>query len=205
MKYLKSIIKTPFTFSSITMVLFTFVFIFNAAGNMENGKKIYDRHCMQCHGEDGMGILAPPSVESDRFYSIDGVAALVDYIMPATSKDLCNGNDADDVAEYIVEKFKFKIPENTPENTIDLTKITDKAGRKALFEQTCAVCHGNDGKGDLGPSIVKSKRFIMKGDVQMFVNGVMPFHNPTKCRDKCATNAAQYIIDNFELELADSE
>ncbi len=201
MKYFQLIIKTPFTLSFITIVLFTFVFIFNAAGNMENGKKIYDRHCMQCHGTDGMGILAPPFVESTRFKSMDGVAALIDYIMPATSKNLCNGTDAEDAAEYIVEEFKFKIPKNK----FDLENITDEAGRKALFDQTCSVCHGVDGKGDLARPIVKSTLFKTKNDVVRFINGLMPFHNPTKCRNQCAVNAARYIIDNFELELLVSE
>jgi mono/diheme cytochrome c family protein len=197
MNYFILIIKTPFTLSFITIVLFTFVFIFNAAGNMENGKNIYDRHCMQCHGTDGMGILAPPFVESTRFKSMDGVAALIDYIMPATSKNLCNGTDAEDAAEYIVKEFKFKIPKNK----FDLENITDEAGRKALFDQTCSVCHGVDGKGDLARPILKSTLFKTKNDVVRFINGLMPFHNPTKCRNQCAVNAAQYIIDNFELEL----
>ena len=201
MKFFKLIIKTPFTLWPTIMVLFTFVFIFNASGNMENGKKIYDRHCMQCHGTDGMGILAPPFVESTRFKSLDGVVALIDYIMPATNRDLSIGTDAEDAAKYIVEEFRFQIPKST----YDLENITNNAGRKALFDQTCSVCHGIDGKGDLALPIVKSKRFQIKDDVQMFINGVMPFHNPTKCRDKCATDAAQYIIDNFELELPASE
>jgi len=201
MKYLKPIIRTPFTLSLITMVLLTFVFIFNAAGNMENGKKIYDRHCMQCHGTDGMGILAPPFVESTRFKSMDGVAALIDYIMPGTSKNLCYGTDAEDVAEYIVEEFKFKIPKSK----FDLENITDEAGRKALFDQKCSVCHSVDGKGDLARPIFKSTLFITKSDVIKFIDGLMPYHNPTKCRNQCAVNAAQYIIDNFEFELPASE
>jgi len=198
MKYLKPIIRTPFTLSLITMVLLTFVFIFNAAANMENGKKIYDRHCMQCHGTDGMGILAPPFVESTRFKSMDGVVALIDYIMPATSPDLCTGTHAEDAAVYIANEFKFKLPNDL----FDPEEISDAAGRKELFDRTCSVCHGIDGTGDLARPIANSTLFKTKKDVVNFIDGLMPFHNPKKCKGKCSDNAAHYIIDNFELNLS---
>ena len=128
MKLFKQYIKIPLNIFCITAVLFTFIFIINAAGSMEDGKKIYDRNCMECHHTDGMGILAPPFVESTRFKSIDGVVAMIDYIMPATSPDLCTGTRAEDVAVYIVKEFKFKVQEEP----LDPADITDANGRKAL-------------------------------------------------------------------------
>lgn len=191
-------IKAPLTVSLITIVLFAFVFTFSAAGNMEAGKKIYNRNCMECHDTDGMGILAPPFVESSRFMSIDGVVALIDYIMPATSPDLCTGTRAEDVVAYVVQEFKFQVPKDT----LDPEGITDADGRKALFDRTCAVCHGTDGKGDIARSIVNSTLFKTSEDCVKFIDGLMPFHNPRKCKDACADNAARYIIDNFELQLS---
>jgi len=198
MKYFKQITHSPLIFSFITMLLFTFVFTFSAAGNMEDGKKIYNRNCMECHDTDGMGILAPPFVESTRFKSTDGVVAMVDYIMPATSPDLCTGTRAEDVTEYVIKEFKFKVPKDT----LDPTTITDADGRRELFDRTCSVCHGTDGKGDLARPIAKSTLFKTKKDVVKFIDGLMPFHNPRKCKDECVDNAAQYIIDNFELKLS---
>lgn len=167
-------------------------------GNIENGKKIYSRHCMECHHSDGTGILAPPFLESTRFKSMDGVVALIDYIMPAENPDLCTGKPAEDVAAYISSEFKFQLPENQ----IDPDNVVDEAGRKLLFEQNCAVCHGVDGKGDLAKSVVKSSLFKTSNDVVKFINTLMPFHNPGKCRENCADQAAQYVIDNFSLKLA---
>lgn len=201
MKYLKLIIKTPLTFSFITMFLFSFIFIFNAAGNTENDKKIYDRHCMQCHGTDGMGILAPPFVKSERFLSMDGVVALIDYIMPATAPDLCVGTHAEDVTAFVVNEFKFQVPKEM----IDPENITDAHGRKTLFDQNCSICHGVDGKGDLARPIVNSTLFKKREDVVRFIDGLMPFHNPKKIKGDSAVNAAQYIIDNFELKLSDNK
>ncbi len=185
-------------FSVIAASLFTSVFAFSAAGNMESGKKKYDRNCMECHHTDGMGILAPPFVDSTRFKSIDGVVALIDYIMPATSPDLCTGDRAEDVAAYIIKEFKFKVPTDT----LDPESITDAEGRKALFDRTCSVCHGADGKGDLARPIAKSTLFKTDKDCIRFIDGLMPFHNPRKCKDACAELAAQYIIDNFDLQVS---
>ena len=198
MKDTKPVFKTALAVTSITILLFTFTVILHAAGNVENGKKIYDRHCMECHHTDGMGILAPPFVESTRFKSMDGVVALVDYIMPATSPDLCTGTSAQDVAAYVAGEFKFKVPQDT----LDSENIADEAGRKALFDQKCSVCHGSDGKGDLARPITGSTLFKTKADVVKFIHGLMPFHNPRLCKDECAANAAQYIIENFELKLS---
>ena len=197
MKHFYRKIKAPLTASFITMVLLAFVFTFSAAGNMEAGKKIYNRNCMECHGTDGMGILAPPFVESTRFKSVDGVVALIDFIMPATSPGLCTGTRAEDVATYVVQEFKFQVLKDT----LDPDKITDAGGRKALFDRTCSVCHGTDGKGDLARPIVKSTLFKTTKDYVRFIDGLMPIHNPKKCKDACADNTARYIIDNFELEL----
>ncbi len=191
-------IKTRLTVSLITTGLLAVFFTFSVAGNMEAGKKIYDRNCMECHGTDGMGILAPPFVESSRFMSIDGVVALIDYIMPATSPDLCTGSRAEDVAAYVVQEFKFQVPKDT----LDPEGITDADGRKALFDRTCAVCHGTDGKGDLARPIVNSTLFKTSEDCVKFIDGLMPFHNPRKCKDACADLTAQYIIHNFDLQVS---
>ncbi len=198
MKHFYRKIKTLLTVSIITTGLLALTFTFSAAGNMEAGKKIYDRNCMECHDTDGMGILAPPFVESSRFNSIEGVVALIDYIMPATSPDLCTGSRAEEVAAYVVQEFKFQVPKDT----LDPDTITDAGGRKALFDRTCSVCHGTDGKGDLARPIVNSTLFKTSKDCVKFIDSLMPFHNPRKCKDACADNTARYIIDSFELQLS---
>lgn len=198
MKHFYRKIKTLLTVSTIATGLLALAFTFNAAGNMEAGKKIDDRNCMECHDTDGMGILAPPFVESSRFKSIEGVVALIDYIMPATSPDLCTGNRAEEVAAYVVQEFKFQVPKDT----LDPDTITDAGGRKALFDRTCSVCHGTDGKGDLARPIVNSTLFKTSKDCVKFIDGLMPFHNPIKCKDACADNTARYVMDSFELQLS---
>jgi mono/diheme cytochrome c family protein len=197
MKNVNLKIKRSLISPFVTMVLITFIFILSASGNMDEGKKVYDRYCMECHHTDGMGILAPPFVESSRFKSKEGVVALIDYIMPATSPDLITGTQAEDVAEYVVTEFKFELPKES----VDQAGISDETFRKVLFDQTCSVCHGVDGKGDLARPIAASSLFKTKKDAVSFINGLMPFHNPKKCQDECAENTGEYIIDNFDLKM----
>ncbi len=182
----------------ITLLILIIVNFSLAAGNIENGKKKYNRNCMECHHTDGMGILAPPFVKSTRFKSMEGVVALIDYIMPAQSADLCTGTHAEDAAEYIVNEFKFQIPDKM----IDPESITDKAGRKVLFDQKCSVCHGADGKGDLARSVADSTLFKTRKAAVKFIDTLMPFHNPGKCKGTCAENAALHIIENFNLKIS---
>ena len=66
------------------------------------------------------------------------------------------------------------------------------------------VCHGTDGKGDLARPIAKSTLFKTSQDCVRFIDGLMPFHNPRKCKDACAELSAQYIIDTFELQVSDN-
>jgi len=187
--------------TALFVLLISFAGTSSAEGNIENGKKIYDRNCMECHHTDGTGILAPPFVESTRFKSMDGVAALIDYIMPANTPDLCTGSSAEDVAAYVANEFKFKVPKEM----VDSETVTDEAGRKTLFDQNCSVCHGVDGKGDLAKSITGSTLFKARKDVVRFIDTLMPFHNPSKCRGACSEHAAHYIIDNFKLKLSEHQ
>ena len=201
MKWNKAVPNKQALLPIIILVVLTFPLILYALGNLEKGEKIYNRYCMECHGADGKGILAPPFVESERFKSPNGVVALIDYIMPATRPDLCTGTNAEQVAAYVIEKFRFKVPQDT----IDAAEISNAAEIKILFEHTCSVCHGVDGKGDLARPIIGSTLFKTKKDVVRFIDSLMPFHNPRKCKQACADHTALYILDNFKLKISDTE
>ncbi len=202
MKQINHNFNTLLTLTTVLLLLLlSFAGTSMAQGNIENGKKIYDKNCMECHHTDGTGILAPPFVESTRFKSMDGVTALIDYIMPANTPDLCTGSNAEDVAAYVANEFKFQILKEM----LDPESVSDAAGRKALFDQNCSVCHGVDGKGDLAKSITGSTLFKAHKDVVRFIDTLMPFHNPSKCKDKCSKHAARHVVDNFKLKLSEHQ
>lgn len=43
--------------------------------------------------------------------------------------------------------------------------VNDIAAGRALFEENCAVCHGDDGEGDIGPSLLDSIVLHDEGDL----------------------------------------
>ena len=54
MKYTKSVY-----FTSLFIVGFILIFTPNGICDIKNGKTIYEQACMDCHGKEGKGILAP--------------------------------------------------------------------------------------------------------------------------------------------------
>lgn len=69
------------------------------------GMTIYRQQCAECHGDQGQGV--PGEYEDpligDR--SVKSLARLIERTMPADEEDLCVGEDAQKVAEYIHGAF----------------------------------------------------------------------------------------------------
>ncbi|MCG8599914.1 MAG: cytochrome c, partial [Verrucomicrobiales bacterium] len=69
------------------------------------GKAIYEKLCLECHGADGTpaeGVDSDPLVGSRN---IESLAGRIERTMPEDEEDLCVGEDARLVAEYIYHAF----------------------------------------------------------------------------------------------------
>jgi DMSO reductase family type II enzyme heme b subunit len=145
------------------------------AGNEEKGEAIYQKRCLQCHGEEGDGLgpaaerLNPPprdftlglyKIRSSAFDAeLPNDADLSRMIrdgMPGTAmpgwSDLLSEQDIQDVIAYI--KI-FAELEGTPESQVDYgTQVQSSpesiaAGDKLFHAgERCSECHGEMGKGD---------------------------------------------------------
>ncbi len=80
------------------------VFGVSAAAN-ERGSQIYRTQCIECHGARGEGVdgLADEPLYGTK--SIEALAGRITRTMPEDDPDLCMGEDADAVAEYIYHAF----------------------------------------------------------------------------------------------------
>lgn len=77
----------------------------NSGGAGSAGEKIFQTHCAACHGDSGQGNedYYPDALIGDA--SIGELTAIIADTMPEEDPDLCVGEDAVAVAEYIHQAF----------------------------------------------------------------------------------------------------
>lgn len=114
----------------------------SSANEAEKGKKVYDKYCVKCHGEDGsgskygLGLRPKPAgdLRTNRFFLSDNELLIV-VNHGGALREMPNWQyvltevEAKDVAVYV------RIFNHTPDH---------KRGER-LFNEKCALCHASDG------------------------------------------------------------
>jgi mono/diheme cytochrome c family protein/plastocyanin len=155
------------------------------AGNAGAGKLVYERYCIQCHGEkgDGKGESAPWLVPKPRNFTTglykfrstpDGKLPLVSDLYHTITYGLYGTGMTPfgaieprarlDVIAYIMT-FSARWQKEPRATPIDIRPETDATTESAIrgygiFKRNCSMCHG-DGSGD-GP--MASKTVDASGD-----------------------------------------
>lgn len=125
---------------------------------VHRGRRIYTEQCVSCHGTEGEGGIGTvlndknllKNTLDDIFYSVirSGVPSTQ---MPAWSVDFGGPLTDEDIRDVVafMRAWEPTAPEIEP-----VVFEPDSARGALLFSTTCAICHGDDGKGsDDGPSI----------------------------------------------------
>ncbi|MBI5682734.1 MAG: c-type cytochrome [Deltaproteobacteria bacterium] len=149
-----------------------------AAGDKENGKKIYEKKCIWCHGKDGAGngpaaafLNPPPRDFTSGLYKFkttpfdeilpndEDIFRMIADGMPDSSmpgwKDILKEKEMWDIIAYIKT---FAGLEGKPAKQIDFSKQVKSSKEsiergKKLFIDRCAECHGEEGRGDGGKKL----------------------------------------------------
>lgn len=147
-----------------------------AAGNAENGKKIYQKRCWWCHGKEGAAdgpaakfLIPPPRDFTMGLFKFKSSPAKVEIArdedifrmvkdgMPGTGmpswKTLLSDQDINDVVAYVKTLTDlFKGQSNPPaidySKKVASSKESIEKGAKAYEAAKCFECHGTRGKGD---------------------------------------------------------
>ena len=142
-------------------------------GQLELGARLYAENCVVCHGEGGQGrigaSLAKPwsgvMPAADMRNTIS--RGIVGSTMPAWSTAF-NGplseTEVDALVSYILSWQAGDVIEFTPVATATMrppiTPIPEVEGDPnngaVLYDENCAVCHGENGQGRIGARLAKN-------------------------------------------------
>lgn len=148
---------------------------------VSKGQDIYMKRCKSCHGEKGEGKIGPaltgPSYiygSSDRelFISIYGgrPKGMPKWESKISDDDIWRAvSFIDSIAVKNKEpetKAKLNLPDNA-ENPFSLKKEIISSGQ-LVFKTNCAVCHKDDGSGNIGPNLADNEWKYGSSDKSVF-------------------------------------
>lgn len=118
----------------------------------EHGKPLYESHCVECHGEDGNGVVP----EARNFGDVDymrGVTPTEFYAAISEGRGDMPGFDdeltSDERWDLVYYVWTFS------------TSAENIAMGEDIYETNCAACHGEDGTGEvLGSSDFTDLRLV---------------------------------------------
>lgn len=145
-------------------------------GSERDGSLIYKQNCASCHGRQGQGSIGPSlnsrgflSVASDRFLGLTLIHGRPNTAMPSW-RDL-DTQRTNDVIAYMrswqeLKSQKDKVMELVASSRQN-SNISAGIG-KILYKSNCLTCHGQDGQGDLGPSISTQEFLTLIDDSYLY-------------------------------------
>jgi cytochrome c oxidase cbb3-type subunit 2 len=124
---------------------------------LEQGELFYSEHCSMCHGDDAEGDIGPGLTDYDAddpdFYEI--IAVGIEGEMPGFASQL------DRTAIWSIVTHLRSLAEEPPgsaaamENPMTGNPEAVEEGEE-LFQRRCAMCHGADLEGKIGPCLTDS-------------------------------------------------
>lgn len=126
------------------------------------GEQVYRQHCIRCHGEAGRGTKDnyPRALVGDK--SLTQLTKVIDETMPEDDPELCVGEDAAKVAQYINDAFYSRLAQerNRPAR-VELSRLTVNQYRNTIADLIGSFrWEGDwDQKQGLKAEYYKSRRF----------------------------------------------
>lgn len=173
----------------------------NAQANTESevlelGARLYNENCAVCHGLDGQGRVgatlakAWPSIKPDatiRTIIANGITGSVMYPWSQVNGGPLDESEIDALVVYILSWQTGGVPDLTSLPTATsrppiapVPEVEGDPNRGAvLFDENCAVCHGQNGEGRVGARLAKNWSSIrpdltVRAIISQGVGQVMP-------------------------------
>ena len=137
------------------------------------GEGLYIENCARCHGQDGTGGAAASPYDPEdswpapnltniaaRYEENEGIIDIRDYVVetiergrPGTPMPTWGAAYGGPLTDQQVEEIADWILANQVDEAAEPREAADLTGQD-LYEGNCAKCHGEDGTGVVGPTLV---------------------------------------------------
>lgn len=175
------LVNNKIKYFGITFTILLLSFLFNAVGSaqtdinpeeLELGSRIYADNCAVCHGDSGKGRVGAelsknwPAIRPDLLVRSIIENGVPGSVMPAWSQNFggpLSDMEIDAVVTYIlswqtgeVEPLPSRPPATRRPPITPIPEIQGNPDSGAiLFDENCALCHGSNGEGRIGRTLVK--------------------------------------------------
>lgn len=128
------------------------------------GRLLYGENCASCHGGDGQGGVGPAlnsrellqSTVDEVFFGLIRIG-IPGTLMPAWSQAF-GGPFTDEQVSQIVAFIRAWEPDAPVIESVGLEP--DPVRGAVIYEQTCFICHGEDGLGGIAPALNDPERLL---------------------------------------------
>lgn len=114
---------------------------------MSGGKIIFAENCAPCHGSSGAGAPGYPVLADDDWIwggTREAIYTTVNYGIRTTHDDTRDSAMPNFLEDEVLDKAQIA---DVTDHVLSLTGGAANASGAAIYEEQCAACHGEDGKG----------------------------------------------------------
>eukprot|EP00913_Durusdinium_trenchii_P008873 g8339.t1 len=168
-----------------------------AAPNGRTGREIYRKQCARCHGGNGQGVVKVNEKPLTGNRSLAELTKVIHDTMPEEKPELCVGDDARRVAQYIYNAFYS--PRARSKNgpaRIELARLT----APQYLNSVADLVSGENGPARVGPArgmkaeYFKGRRFRRNERVEQRVDPRIVFEFGDKSPHKLIKDSKEFSI-----------